>query len=589
MPEKGSLPVSNSHIFRPNSWLPKVLPTITALLFLAMVLIWSIDGCTIRDGIQSWRKRRTNVGLTFNSSHNRNLTNLSSPPHPNLTHPPPPPADRNLTCSPPPPHRNLTHTSTWLSVKLDPSFTSNLISRWLTPGGQLCRDSRTTNISISGLDSRSSVELPAGETHQFLITALDSAGSPRCSGGDYFETDISGILWKSRPPVKDLGNGSYSLSLQVHPEFAGEYKLTVVLLFRSFEGLKFSPERFVFRRDLRKIPIKFYKTTTQFPELRICRKSDFTEDIWSGRWTRHGKNDNCQIDDDGRFRCLNPNFPCKKPWCEGSLGSLESNGWVYSAHCSFKIFSLESAWDCLQNRWLFFWGDSNHVDTIRNLLNFVLGLPDIKSVPRRFDTNFTNPNNPSQTVRITSIFNGHWNDTMNYQGLNSLKNEGFRELLKGYFSGEKVLPDMMIMNSGLHDGVYWQSIRRFSEGAAYAARFWSEIVESIRRRNQTVPELFYRTTVAAGGYARNLAFNPNKMEAFNLVVLDKFREKGLVSGVIDDFDMTFPWHFDNRCSDGVHYGRGPAKMKWRDGEIGHQYFVDLMLGQVLLNAICAAT
>jgi hypothetical protein len=50
--------------------------------------------------------------------------------------------------------------------------------------------------------------------------------------------------------------------------------------------------------------------------------------------------------------------------------------------------------------------------------------------------------------------------------------------------------------------------------------------------------------------------------------------------------MTFPWHYDNRCNDGVHYGRAPAKRVWRDGKIGHQYFVDLMLGHVLLNAIC---
>ena len=71
------------------------------------------------------------------------------------------------------------------------------------------------------------------------------------------------------------------------------------------------------------------------------------------------------------------------------------------------------------------------------------------------------------------------------------------------------------------------------------------------------------------------------------VVLEKLKQSGVVSGVIDNFDMTFPWHFDNRCNDGVHYGRAPAKMKWRDGQIGHQYFVDLMLAHVLLNALCA--
>lgn len=40
---------------------------------------------------------------------------------------------------------------------------------------------------------------------------------------------------------------------------------------------------------------------------------------------------------------------------------------------------------------------------------------------------------------------------------------------------------------------------------------------------------------------------------------------------------------DNRCNDGVHYGRAPSKSKWRDGEIGHQYFVDLMSPQCHLQ------
>nr|KYP58185.1 hypothetical protein KK1_004478 [Cajanus cajan] len=263
-----------------------------------------------------------------------------------------------------------------------------------------------------------------------------------------------------------------------------------------------------------------------------------------------------------------------------------SNGWVYSTHCSFKLYSAESAWNCLKNRWIFFWGDSNHVDTIRNMLNFVLDLPEIHAVPRRFDMNFSNPKEPSQTVRITSIFNGHWNETQNYLGLDSLRDEGFQDLLRKYFS-EDTIPDTVIMNSGLHDGVHWRNIRAFSAGADYAASFWGDVMKAVRQRGLAWPRVFYRTTVATGGYARSLAFNPNKMEVFNGVLLEKLKQAGVVSGVIDNFDMTFPWHFDNRCNDGVHYGRAPAKMKWRDGEIGHQYFVDLMLAHVLLNALCA--
>ncbi|KAK4433984.1 hypothetical protein Salat_0561100 [Sesamum alatum] len=475
----------------------------------------------------------------------------------------------------------------WISSEFEANYSANLLAKWLAPGGEPCKDSRTVDIRIPGLDldGNMDIEVSTGEIHEFVFQALDDSGQPRCLGGDYFETDLSGERWKARPPVKDMGNGSYAFSLQVHPDFVGDYNLTIILLFRHYEGLKYSPARFAFDRVLRVVPIKFVKSASMLSEIRHCRKSDYSMDVWSGRWTRHARNDSCPISNDGRYRCQKPSFPCQHPWCDGPLGVLESNGWVYSAHCSFKLFTSQEAWKCLNNRWIFWWGDSNHCDTIRNILHFILDVHDIPTVPRIFDMNITNPRNPSQMVRFTSIFNGHPNDTGNYQGLNSLINANYRESLKGYFS-KNVVPDTMIMNSGLHDGVYWSNLRNFIKGADYAAAFWAEVMEGVRKRGLAPPEVIYRTTVATGGYARSLAFNPHKMEAFNGVVLDKLRQYRVLNRVIDDFDMTYPWHYDNRCNDGVHYGRAPAKMKWRDGQIGHQYFVDLMLGHVLINALC---
>ncbi|XP_059311060.1 uncharacterized protein LOC132062526 [Lycium ferocissimum] len=474
----------------------------------------------------------------------------------------------------------------WISAELEANYSSNLLTNWLAPGGEPCRDSRTVDIKIPALDGRENIELSTGDIHEFVFLALDDSGKPHCLGGDYFETDIAGETWKSRPPIKDFGNGTYRFSLQVHPDFSGDYNLTIILLFRRYEGLKFSPERFAFDKVLRVIPVKFSKSSVKLPVISQCKKSDLVRDVWSGRWTRHTKNDSCLISNYGRYRCQEPNFPCQKPWCDGPLGSLDSNGWVYSTHCSFKMFSSEEAWNCLKGRWIFWWGDSNHCDTVRNILNFILDVHDINWVPRRVDLNISNPRNPSQTVRFTNIFNGHPNETGKNQGLNSLRDADYRELLKGYFSGH-VVPDTIIMNSGLHDGLHWSNIRCFIEGADYAASFWAEVFNGLRQRGLRPPEVIYRTTVTTGGYARRLAFNPNKMEAFNGVVLDKFRAYGFVDRVIDDFDMTYPWHYDNRCNDGVHYGRAPAKLKWMDGQIGHQYFVDLMLGHVLLNALCA--
>ncbi|KAD3067578.1 hypothetical protein E3N88_35458 [Mikania micrantha] len=49
--------------------------------------------------------------------------------------------------------------------------------------------------------------------------------------------------------------------------------------------------------------------------------------------------------------------------------------------------------------------------------------------------------------------------------------------------------------------------------------------------------------MATGGYARRLVFNPNKMEAFNGVFVDKLRQFGLIDHVVDHFDMTYPWHY----------------------------------------------
>ncbi|EEF45316.1 uncharacterized protein LOC8271560 [Ricinus communis] len=637
MPEKGlsSSPSPNhqSWLFRSSPLLQWRFHILTALVFVGMVTVWSIDGCTIKNVIESWRFRQeeylrkvtsqpsnatnltqsntTDTTETSSSSYNiLNNDNSSYVPASNYSdgflekplekeseeaHAKWVSADvqQNITS-----HQNLSAgflekpieneleaNVKWVSAILEPDLTPNLLSRWLAPGGEPCKDSRTVDIVIPGLDGRNLIELTAGNSHEFIFQAVDEFKNPLCLGGDYFETDLSGEEWKSRPLVRDFGNGSYSISLQVHPDFVGDYNLTVILLFRHFEGLKFSPSRFVYDRELRKVQIRFVKAHYKLPELQICQKSDFTKDLWLGRWTRHGKNDGCEISNDGRYRCLPSDFPCQSPWCNGSLGLLESNGWVYSSHCSFRLFSADSAWNCLKGRWIFFWGDSNHVDTIRNMLNFLLDLPDIKSVPRRFDRNFSNPKDASQSVRITSIFNGHWNETQNYLGLDSLKDEGFRNLLKKYFS-EDTVPDTIILNSGLHDGIYWKNVRRFSAGADYAVSFWKEVVDSVKQRGLVAPKIFYRTTISTGGYARALAFNPYKMEVFNWVVLDKFRQSGLLSGVIDNFDMTFPWHYDNRCNDGVHYGRAPAKMKWRDGEIGHQYFVDLMLAHVLLNVLC---
>jgi hypothetical protein len=101
----------------------------------------------------------------------------------------------------------------------------------------------------------------------------------------------------------DHSDGSYSFRLQVAPRFAArEFHLTVVLLFRSWEGLKFS-SRFKYRAELHRIPLLFrLDNNAALPALETCRAADFSRDAWSGRWTRLAKNDNCEdVDAAGRY------------------------------------------------------------------------------------------------------------------------------------------------------------------------------------------------------------------------------------------------------------------------------------------------
>ncbi|KAK6117268.1 hypothetical protein DH2020_048989 [Rehmannia glutinosa] len=462
--------------------------------FLGILIFWGVDGFNMNTFQNNFVMLKLNDSEVFlKSQKDLNFTNLSFAPHLEK----PQPIDLNLThqnlakthvnldtLTQTHPHNNNISNSTpqvssnstkappptenpWVSAEFGSNYSSNLLAKWLAPGGEPCKDSKTVDIRVPDLDGNNNkIELSTGDIHEIVFQALDDLGNPHCLGGDYFETDLSGKNWKARPPIKDMGNGTYTFSLQVHPDFPGDYNLTIILLFRHYEGLKFSPTRFAFDRVLRVIPIKFRKSASLLPEIRQCNKFDYTKDVWSGRWTRHARNDSCPISDDGRYRCQEPSFPCQHPWCDGPLGLLESNGWIYSTHCSFKLFSTEEAWNCLNNRWIFWWGDSNHCDTIRNILNFVLDVHDVRLCPRIFDKNITNPSNPSQTVRFTA-FSTVILTIPQLSGLNSLINASIGSVVEGLFFA-KCRPDTIIMNSGLHDGVFWSNIRQFVNGADFA-------------------------------------------------------------------------------------------------------------------------
>ncbi|CAM6088459.1 unnamed protein product [Calypogeia fissa] len=465
-------------------------------------------------------------------------------------------------------------------------------------GTTSCGNMQTAQAIVFGFEFpfRGNIRLKTNQLHQILLVSYTKDGIRRCSGGDFYETDLSGVNWKYRPRIKDLGDGSYLVNLKVGDRMAGIYTLKVVLLFSNLHGLDHWPEAWVQEKEVIHLQLEFIDHPPMPPamvsksKLELCTQKDFQLGAWQGRWTREIWNESCASDPEGRFKCLDPDEPCEGAWCEGPLGRLESNGWVYSAHCAFRIFTQTEAWGCLKGRWLLFWGDSNHQDTIRNLLNFVLGCHE-GELGRTFHSSFRNPENSSEVLNITSYFNGHYEESGNNLGLNSLNNSNYRDAIWSSFlpSNHEVVPDTVILNSGLHDGKSWPNLSLFAEGAHNAAMFWGDIWNSVSPSDKSLrPKMLFRTTVAPAGESRKMPANPHKMEVFNTILgeelVSTFSQESLK--IIDAYDMTFPWHYDNMYSDGGHYGRPPSLNSWQGITTGHQYFVDVMLVHVLLNAIC---
>ncbi|KAL3684344.1 hypothetical protein R1sor_002366 [Riccia sorocarpa] len=471
-----------------------------------------------------------------------------------------------------------------------------LVKQSIENGTKSCHNMRTRRANLFGLNlptrtaEGENLRLQTDQDHQLLLVSYTEDGDRRCNGGDFYETDLSGPSWKSRPPVKDMGDGSYLINLNINSQMAGLYVFKVVLLFDNLHGLDLNPEPWLLDNEMIHLKIQFTNSLNSSinSDLQLCSRADFKHRFWQGRWTRTKANESCSADDEGRYKCLDPLENCDAPWCEGPLGRLESNGWVYSAFCAFRIFTENEAWSCLDGKWLFFWGDSNHQDTIRNLLNFILGRNEY-SMGRTFESSFSNPQNISQVLKITSHFNGHYQDSENFLGLASLRNEDYRKRLESHFlPSSPSIPDAIILNSGLHDGSFWVNLTEYVAGAEMTTMFWASLWRNSRSETKWRPKILHRMTVAPAGAHRNQPANPHKMEVYNTVLNEMlvFEFGSDVLMTVDEYDMTFPWHFDNQCSDGGHYGRPPSRNSWVGAENGHQYFIDLMLAHVLLNALC---
>ncbi|BFI06013.1 hypothetical protein MPTK1_1g28570 [Marchantia polymorpha subsp. ruderalis] len=485
------------------------------------------------------------------------------------------------------------------------SETESILARLSENGTRACHDEHTNHTLFSGLEfplDETPLRLSTNTLHRLLLTSYNAEGRRRCAGGDFYETELQSQSWKSRPPVQDFGNGSYGVTLMVDSAFQGLFSFSATLLFDCFHGLELMEREWDVRIQSPRVKILFYDEARgeKSPSDRIsrgmgsCRSEpgSFSRKEWRGRWTRGWINDSCSADGQGRFASCVPrdHDACTEPRCSGRVSRLESNSWVYSAHCGFRIFETQEAWDCVSGKWLLFWGDSNFQDTIRNLMLFVLGvpvpywstLPDFQ-LPRQFEEWFVNPGRPDQALHISMIFNGHYNVYDGDLGLDSLQNPDYREWIIRHFTGEGATPDTVIMNSGLHDGNHFRTVGDFVGAVDRAISFWQMVLDIPQTKRSN---LIYRTTVAPAGESRGMQSNPHKMEIFNKVLVERLQAAMPSTQIVDAFDMTFPFHFDNNYSDGGHYGRAPNVNKWPWFGQPHHYFVDLMLAHVLLNAIC---
>jgi len=477
-----------------------------------------------------------------------------------------------------------------------------------------CYEVHTSETRIFGLPIASSTDdvitLTTGVEHHLLLVSYSPDGSPRCAGGDFYETDLASNQWHARPPIEDLDNGSYAISLMVDDMFAGSFNFSIFLLFDAFHGLDHVGVNWMLGQQMVSFEIVFVKKneiqkTMDYESLlsqngilshnlKQCDKNqDFTRNKWTGKWVRTWINDSCEADAQGRFKdCVSielANDHCIHEYCSGRVSRLESNGWVYSAHCAPKIFEAEEAWNCLDGKWLLFWGDSNFQDTIRNLMFFILEMPVPEynalahwQLPRSFEQYMVNPLRPDQAVHMSSIFNGHHDASGANEGLDSLKDPKYCEWIQQHFQNQSnSSPDIIFMNSGLHDGFRFRSPSDYVQAVDMSLDFWESIWNSTSKK----PTIVYRTTVAPAGLSRGMISNPHKMEVFNKIMVERLTTRVPNVRVVDAYDLTFPWHYDNNYSDGGHYGRAPGTEEFWHGK-PHHYFVDVMLAHLLLNAIC---
>ena len=469
------------------------------------------------------------------------------------------------------------------------------------------------------------------------IHTMGRGGHRHCLGGDFFETELSNGMFKSRPKTVDNGDGTYTVRLLVPADagglLAGRYRLRVTLLFTRYSGVTMWQgwKRDYFFKKPKELAVVFGATcgdppTSSAPTLAgaggapavtplgdaECGASfDFRAPEWAGFWLRAAPD--------------SPLPACRRPYCVGdvrrALGA-EADGWVYRLpSCYFRLYTPAEARGCLGGGWVHMVGDSNHQDTGRNLAHDLLGAPGLVkkggALPRTFDVR-ARWEGRRGSFRVSNLFNGAPATMGNNVGMRGYDDAGLRAKHWSPFR-EVPPPTAFVFNSGLHDALYmpgrvW-SPRRFARILDGALAFFGELLDAAAKgggssggsgdssgpssrggawrggggNSSTTspprgPLAIWHTTVAPAGVKnRRMPLNPQKIEIQNRMTTNALGGRFLV---VDVFDMTFPWHWNNQFSDGGHYGR-PAWHRNKGGKlVGSTTFVDVMYCHVLAAAIC---
>lgn len=522
----------------------------------------------------------------------------------------------NCSCSLIPPQESLAlpHAlipSDWIILGRT-QHTDRILEQIRRNGTTPCHNVTTVRTEIIGLPDDTPVRILTDEIFRFKLVSVGDDGNARCAGGDYYEVDLAGDHWKSRPEVTDLDDGSYEVKVLVDGQKPGLYNFTARLLFANMHGLDHETLPWRLSGEIAASASilavkKQERSNGRDPVdkissgMKACTMTDMmSAGSGGGRWTRGAFNESCTANaNDGRWQCLSGEAThCEAPWCDGEVADLESNGWVYSdRHCGFHIFTKEEAWECLSGRWMFMWGDSNMLDFLRNLLIFGLDYPPPSWANiSTWEMNrvveqplFVNPRRPDQALRVSYVFNGHYETTGDWLGLDSLLHTPYRDYLRQFFNGSAGQPDTFVFNTGLHDGLHYTTVADFAAAVGYAADFWADIFRPLTAAARKHLRFLLRTTVAPAGPARWNKSNPQKMEAYNAILLEGFRKRFAGMHVMDAFDVTFPFHYDFSCSDGGHYGRPPGIQRWPWFDSPHHYYVEVMLVHMMLNSICSST